>query len=111
MARRNMDLPHNMLLRAARERLRSPTGSGRVMSRQELAEAVNAYLWDTYQQHENLDENDIGKLERGEHRWPGERRREAFRAALHAETDAKLGFYINRRTDACSVSHVTPVDT
>lgn len=96
MARRRPDLPRNDLLRTARERLSSPTGSGRPMSRQELAEAVNAYLWDTYQQEENLDENDIGKLERGQTRWPGERRREAFRAVLHAKTNAELGFYIVR---------------
>lgn len=66
------------------------------MSRQELAEAVNAYLWDTYREKENLTENDIGKLERGVTRWPGERRREAFRAILHANTDDELGFYIIR---------------
>jgi len=70
------------------------------MSRQELAEAVNAYLWETYQQHENLDETDIGKLERGDHRWPGERRREAFRAVLNAATDAEAGFYIIRSPGA-----------
>jgi len=68
------------------------------MSRQELAEAINAYLWDTYQQDEDLDEYDIGKLERGDHRWPGKQRREAFRAVLHAQTNAGLGFHINRRT-------------
>ena len=67
------------------------------MSRQELAEAVNAYLWNVYQEQTNLDWTDIGKLERGEHRWPGQRRREAFRAVLHARTDAALGFHIRRR--------------
>ncbi len=67
------------------------------MSRQELAEAINAYLWRTYEQDEKLDENDIGKLERGEHRWPGARRREAFRAVLAVARDADLGFYINRK--------------
>jgi len=78
------------------------------MSRQELAEAVNAYLWDTYQEDENLDENDIGKLERGDHRWPGERRREAFRAVLKVASDAELGFYIRRGrqpTDAGPLAH------
>lgn len=64
------------------------------MSRQELAEAVNAYLWEKYRQRENLSANDIGNLERGVTRWPGKRRREAFRAVLHATTDAELGFYI-----------------
>lgn len=67
------------------------------MSRQELADAVNAYIWQNHAIEEHLDANDIGKLERGEHRWPGARRREAFRAILHAGTDAQLGFYITRR--------------
>lgn len=78
------------------------------MSRQELAEAVNAYLWDTYREKENLTENDIGKLERGVTRWPGERRREAFRAILHANTDDELGFYINRVTRSRDTSLTIP---
>jgi hypothetical protein len=68
------------------------------MSRQELADAVNAYIWNEHNIEERLDAHDIGKLERGEHRWPGARRREAFRAVLHADTDAQLGFYITRRS-------------
>jgi len=88
--------PHNTLLSGARRRLRSPSGSGRVLSRQELAEAVNTYQWDTHQVRDRVSENDIGKLERGEHRWPGRLRREAFRAVLGAATDAELGFYILR---------------
>lgn len=89
-------LPPNTLLRQARLQRFSPSGSGRVLSRQELAEAVNAYLWRTHQIVERLDRSDVGKLERGEHRWPGTHRREAFRAVLDVETDAALGFYINR---------------
>jgi hypothetical protein len=69
------------------------------MSRQELADAVNAYIWRHYAIEEHLDAHDIGKLERGEHRWPGARRREAFRAILHASTNAQLGFYITRRSN------------
>lgn len=93
----------NPLLEAARCRLLSPSGSGRVMSRQELAEAVNAYLWRAYEQTENLDRTDIGRLERGENRWPGERRREAFRAVLNVGTDADLGFHINRDVRSAAV--------
>ena len=74
------------------------------MSRQELADAVNAYIWHEHNVEERLDAHDIGKLERGEHRWPGARRREAFRAVLHAETDAQLGFYITRRRSKRQVS-------
>ena len=69
------------------------------MSRQELAEAVNAYIWQHHAVKEHLDAHDIGKLERGEHRWPGARRREAFRAVLYVHTDAQLGFYIRRRSN------------
>ncbi|MBX7267542.1 XRE family transcriptional regulator [Micromonospora sp. Llam7] len=73
------------------------------MSRQELAESVNAYLWDTYKTKEALDETDIGKLERGENRWPRERRREAFRVVLHVSSDAELGFYINRNAQTAEL--------
>lgn len=91
-------LPANELLRAACLRSLSPSGSGFPMSRQELAEQVNAHLSKTYKLDLHLDENGIGKLERGENRWPREKRREAFRAVLHAATDAELGFYIQRKS-------------
>lgn len=70
MALQRPDRPRNNLLQAARERLASPSRSGLPMSRQELADAVNAYLWDKYWQPENLSENDIGKLERGKSAGP-----------------------------------------
>ncbi len=60
----------NLLLSEARRRHVSPSGSGRAMSRQELAEAVNSYLWTTYRRRVSLDGGYIGKLERGDHRWP-----------------------------------------
>ncbi len=100
MSRRRRDLPPNKKLRAARERLLSPSGSGRPMSTQELAEAINTWLWDTYRQQEHLTYRDVAALERGDVRWPGERRREAFRAVLGVNSDAGLGFYINRRPAA-----------
>lgn len=108
MGHRRRERPRNDKLEAARERLLSPTGSGRPMSRRELAEAVNAYLWDTYREKDNLAENDIGKLERGVIRWPRERRREAFRAVLNAKTDAELGFYINRVTRSRASTRASP---
>ena len=92
--------PPNHLLRQARRRLPSPSGSGRPMSRQELADAVNAYLAgkddERYQREAALDANHIGKLERGDHRWLNDMRREAFRHVLKAVTDAELGLYIIR---------------
>ncbi len=95
VARRD-DMPNDMLM-GARRRLRSPSGSGRELSRQELADAVNACLWDRHHITAELDATYIGHLEQGRHRWPQAQRREAFREVLGAATDAELGFYINRR--------------
>ncbi len=86
----------NHLLREARLRMPSPSGSGRTMSRQELADAINAYLAPKDESEATLDSNHIGKLERGDHRWPNDLRREAFRHVLKAATDAELGFHIIR---------------
>ena len=86
----------NTLMSEARRRLPSPSGSGRPMSRQELADAVNAYLWDHYRMKRALDETDIGRLERGVTRWPGRLRREALRAVLRVQADAQIGLYISR---------------
>jgi len=70
------------------------------MSRQELADAVNAYLAgrddERYQCEATLDANHIGKLERGVHRWPNAVRREAVRHVLGVATDSELGFYVVR---------------
>lgn len=66
------------------------------MSRQELAEAVNAYLWDVHGERAGLDASYVGKLELGRHRWPRARYREAFRTVLGAGSDAELGFFIVR---------------
>ncbi|MCA2216296.1 hypothetical protein [Jidongwangia harbinensis] len=87
----------NAKLTNARLRKASPTGSGRPMSRQELAEAVNTWQWRVHGKEDRLDETDIGKLERGETRWPGRARRDGFRAVLDVHTDAELGFYRHRR--------------
>jgi len=86
----------NTHLRDARRRLQSPSGSGRPMSRQELADAINAVLFKRHAQQSGLDENYIGKLERGKYRWPNDRYREAFRAVLGARSDAEIGFFIIR---------------
>ncbi|WP_433616954.1 hypothetical protein ACQP2P_16355 [Dactylosporangium sp. CA-139114] len=40
----------------------------------------------------------IGKIERGEHRWPARERRAALRHVLHAYTDADLGLFPTRRS-------------
>lgn len=89
-------LPPNTLLSDARRRIPSPSRSGRWMSRQELADAVNAYLFREHPKLAGIDANYIGKLERGGHRWPSGPRRAAFRAVLNATSDADIGLYIVR---------------
>ena len=64
------------------------------MSRQELAEAVNAAVFAETGRVSALTANYVGKLEAGLHRWPIESTRRVFRAVLGAERDADLGFFI-----------------
>ncbi|WP_412540075.1 hypothetical protein R8Z50_30300 [Longispora sp. K20-0274] len=92
-----MDTP-NERLREARLRLVSPSGSGRVLSRPELADLINTYVHDYLSRTVEIDENYIGKLERGQIRWPSADYRTAFRAVLKADTDAEIGFFNTRRT-------------
>ncbi|WP_344512514.1 hypothetical protein [Dactylosporangium maewongense] len=93
----------NRTLRDARLRTHSPLRAGQSMSRSELADLVNATL-DRLHPGRDLnahyvDSRWIGKLERGEHRWPSDERRAALRHALGATTDTELDLYIPRRTD------------
>lgn len=87
----------NDLLRDARCAVRSPSGSGRPMSRQELAEAVAAYLYEQTGRVFSISATHVAALERGKHRWPAAHYRTAFRAVLGRDTDAALGFFIVRR--------------
>jgi hypothetical protein len=66
------------------------------MSRQELADAVNAYLYREHKVKDKLNQDHIGKIERGQTRWPGEWRRLGFRAVLDAPSDTELGFWFYR---------------
>jgi hypothetical protein len=63
------------------------------MSRQELAEAVNAHVYLTTGRVSAMDAHYVGRLERGQRRWPNAAYRAGFRAVLGADTDAELGFY------------------
>jgi transcriptional regulator with XRE-family HTH domain len=87
----------NDQLRAARERTSSPDHPGECLSRQELAELVNAHVWRQHGRVVEMDANYVGKLERGVIRWPSKRYREALRAVLGVSTDAALGFANKRR--------------
>lgn len=89
----------NDQLRRARERTESPNSTGRPLSRQELAELVNAWVFEHKNCTVELDANYIGKLEQGAIRWPRDGdRRAGLRAVLGANTDAELGFRRPRRT-------------
>jgi hypothetical protein len=62
------------------------------MSRAELAEAVNAWLWRSTGRRYELDGHHIAKYERGVVRYPIAAYRAALRAVLGAGTDTELGF-------------------
>ncbi|MCP2163918.1 XRE family transcriptional regulator [Goodfellowiella coeruleoviolacea] len=91
----------NHQLRSARERTESPYATGQPLSRQELADLVNTWLWENKGRVSELDANYIGKLEQGRIRWPQDPdRRAAFRAVLRVRTDTELGFRRPRRLPA-----------
>lgn len=102
----------NNLLRNARLRVESPGSPGQPMSRQELADAINNYLFRLNYKpgavmRGALDANHVGKWERGGTRWPAERYRMGLRAVLDAATDAELGLYSPRRATVDSVDRKT----
>ena len=84
--------PANLLLRRARLRASSPSGSG-PMSQRELAEAMTAYIQCATGRDVAMDRHYVSRLERGARRWPNVDYRAAFRAVLGAESDADLGFF------------------
>lgn len=87
----------NELLRQRREACSSPTVAGRSMTRAELAEAVNAFIWSSTGQRIALDASTLARYERGLIRWPNEAYRAGLRAVLGARSDAELGFHPTRR--------------
>lgn len=64
------------------------------MSRQEVAEAVNAWIWEHQKRRTHLDGAYIGKLERGEVRWPLTHVRAGLRGVFGADNDASIGLYV-----------------
>ncbi|MGK8500661.1 hypothetical protein [Nocardia asiatica] len=81
----------NHQLTAARAQTRSEV-TGHSLSRAELADAVNAWVYRRTGRVVQLSGNYIGKLERGVFRWPNEDYRAGLRAVLGVTTDAELGF-------------------
>ncbi|MBP2325360.1 hypothetical protein JOF56_005745 [Kibdelosporangium banguiense] len=92
-------------LRRARERMESPTARGEPLTRQELAELVNAWVYENRKRVVELTANYIGKMERGALRWPGTDYRDGLCAVLGVGTYVELGFRRPRRT-ASTVANV-----
>ncbi|WP_428961624.1 hypothetical protein [Micromonospora fluostatini] len=65
-----------------------------MMSRQEVAEAVNAWVWEHQGRRVYLGGAYIGKLERGEHRWPVAHVRAGLRGVFGVTNDASIGLYV-----------------
>ncbi len=82
----------NRLLRAARERLPSPSVPGEHASRADVADGVTRWLWETTQTRYPFDAHYVAKLERGVVRWPSAAYRAALRHVLGASDDTALGF-------------------
>jgi len=66
------------------------------LSRQELADKANAWIWEHHGKRYDLNKNYVGKIEQGVIRWPDAVRRAAFRAILKVPKDSELGF-VNAR--------------
>jgi hypothetical protein len=100
----------NIALTDARRRLTSPHRPGQRMSRRELADAINAALDRLYPNQDlaahYVDDRWIGKLERGEHRWPSEERRAALRHVLRVDSDDHLDLFSPRRSAMSNTSNV-----
>ncbi|MBN1173356.1 MAG: hypothetical protein JXA67_14375, partial [Micromonosporaceae bacterium] len=88
----------NKALRRARLRTPATLDASQPMSRAELAEAANLWLYEKTRRVYSMSANQIGKYERGENYWPRPYYRDALRAVLHATTDAELGFHPTRRS-------------
>ena len=82
----------NARLRAARECLPSRRVPGEHLTRAELAEMVNMWLWEHTGHLFELDDHLIGKWERGVVRYPIAPYRAALRTVLDVDTDAASGF-------------------
>jgi len=93
----------NDQFRDARENTESLTHPGYCLTRQELAERVNVYIYDHYEKKmSEASANYIGQVERGDILWPSKLYREAFREIFGVPTDAALGF-VNTRSRRAAV--------
>lgn len=103
-------VPHdgrNDLLRLARLRTPSPSGSTKPMSQRELAEAITAHVQRATGRDVALDRHDISRWENGKRHCQTVAYRDALRIVLGVATDAELGFHIAARphpTTATSIA-------
>jgi len=86
------NLRRNDVLRHARERMPSSRLPGCPLSRDELAERINAWLLAATGETFALDERAVGRWERGRVARPSEHYRSALRAVLEVDDDRDLGF-------------------
>jgi hypothetical protein len=63
------------------------------MTRAELASVVAQHVWEHHGIEAPIDGKYLGRLERGEVRWPNARYRQALRDILGVPSDESLGFY------------------
>jgi len=101
---------HNAALRSARERLPSRLAPDEPMTRAELADAVNAWLWQTTGRRFELDDHLIGKWERGVVQYPIREYRAALRAVLGVDSDTELGFRPPTRRGATAATSTLPAN-
>jgi hypothetical protein len=85
----------NELFIRARRLLPSPTESSQVLTRAQLANAVNSALdissLGGVDATRYVDAGWISRIERGQLRWPTSERRSALRLVLGVENDAEIG--------------------
>ena len=80
---------------------------GEHLTRAELAEMVNTWLWEHTGRRFELDDHLIGKWERGVVRYPIAPYRAALRTVLDVDTDAALGFTPPRSTTPTGAADAT----
>jgi hypothetical protein len=109
VARGRRNAVANHAFRSAREHHASSIDPGEPLSRQELAENVNRWVYEHTGKTVALDANYIGKLERGSIRWPNRQYRDAFRFVLKTSNDRQLGFHPPHRRSGRHEEEQMPV--
>lgn len=93
----------NEKLRARREAMPSGKAPGECMSRRELAEAVNDYLWESTKARYELDSHSIARWERGEVLWPSAPYRSAN--SVHLQIFRNFAGYVSHSASMRQALH------